>query len=152
MIPCGRGLFHPMGALIFSNETYRETLPIIDASGLPSMAFGNRGAGNWIYDYGTGHVQDSTSSISNIMSSSLFQAEIDKYINFWNTEFAPLATIGYKVRDFSDKIWCSTLTDQNSGWSQRVHYVGIRLAVRERISAPTPSLRPRYGPLRIWRC
>ena len=30
--------------------------------------------------------------------NALFKAEIDKYTNFWNTKFAPIATIGYKVR------------------------------------------------------
>jgi len=84
-----------MGALLFSNQTYRETLPIIDASGLPSMPFGNGGGEDWLYDYKTGHVQHDASSSFNT-SSPLFQAEIDKYTNFWNTEFAPLATIGYK--------------------------------------------------------
>lgn len=92
-----------MGALLFSNQTYRETLPIIDASGLPSMPFGNGGGEDWLYDYKTGHVQHDASSSFNT-SSPLFQAEIDKYTNFWNTEFAPLATIGYKVRTFSDWI------------------------------------------------
>jgi hypothetical protein len=97
-----------MGALLFSNETYQNTLPIIDASGLPSFPFGNDEDDTWLYDYKTGHVQESTSS--NMTSSPLFQAEINKYINFWNTEFAPLASIGYKVRNFSDEVLYWPLT------------------------------------------
>jgi len=128
-----------MGALLYSNETYRETLPIIDASGLPSMAFGN-GGDTWLYDYQTGHAQLSTTSITNTTSSSLFQAEIDKYTNFWNTEFAPLATIGYKVK-VTDEILDSKLTNLHTGRSQGVYDVNIRLAVRKRISSSTSSLR-----------
>lgn len=120
-----------MGALLFSNETYRETLPLIDASGLPSLPFGNGEHDTWLYEYQTGHVQHSTSSISNTTSSPLFQAEINKYINFWNTEFAPLATIGYKARNLSDMVPWFTLTGQNAGWSQGLHDVGIRLVARE---------------------
>jgi hypothetical protein len=85
-----------MGALFFSNETYRETLPIIDASGLPSIPF-NHNTKNWLYEYKSGHIQRSNSSISKLTSHHSFQAEIDRYIHFWKTEFAPLATIGYKV-------------------------------------------------------
>ncbi|KAJ7753032.1 FAD/NAD-P-binding domain-containing protein [Mycena olivaceomarginata] len=56
-----QGLFHPMGALLYSNQTYRETLPVIDASGVSSFAF------------------------------RLFKEEIERYTTFWNTEFAPKA-------------------------------------------------------------
>lgn len=114
-----------MGALLFSNETYQNTLPIIDASGLPSLPFGTGEDDTWLYDYKTGHVQESTSSITNITSNSLLQVEIDKYINFWNTEFAPLASIGYKVRNFSDEVLYWILIGQNSGWSQGIHDVSI---------------------------
>jgi hypothetical protein len=86
-----------MGALFFMNETYRETLPIIDASGLSATSFSNN-MQDWLFDSKSGHVQQATSSWSNLTKSPLFQAEIDRYINFWNTEFAPLAVIGYKVR------------------------------------------------------
>jgi hypothetical protein len=89
------GLFHPLGAILFSNETYRQSLPIIDASGLTSMEFGHT-TKNWYYDYKTGHVKRSTTSLSELTKSHLFKAEIDRYIHFWTTEFAPLASIGYK--------------------------------------------------------
>ena len=84
-----------MGALFFMNETYRETLPIIDASGLSATSLSNN-LKDWLFDSKSGHVQQT--SLSSLTKSPLFQAEINRYINFWNTEFAPLAVIGYKVR------------------------------------------------------
>ena len=92
-------MVHPIGALIFTNETYRETLPIIDASGVSAIPFANISDGkNWLYDPESGYVQQAESSLSNLTKSPLFQAEIDRYIKFWNTEFAPVAVVGYKVR------------------------------------------------------
>jgi hypothetical protein len=67
------------------------------------MPFGNGGNGTWLYDYKTGHVQHSTLSITTATLSPLFQAELKKYTHFWNTKFAPLASIGYKVKKFLDK-------------------------------------------------
>jgi hypothetical protein len=99
-----------MGALLFANETYRETLPIIDASGLPSMPFVNGGNTTFLYDYKTGLVEHSATTIPTLTSSSSFQAEIGRYTNFWNTKFAPLATIGYKAGRIPDDILYSNLT------------------------------------------
>jgi hypothetical protein len=67
------------------------------------MPFGNGGNNTWLYDYKTGHLQHSTLSLTSATTNALFQAEIKKYTKFWNTKFAPLATIGYKVRKFSDE-------------------------------------------------
>ena len=88
-----------MGALFLSNETYRETLPIIDGSGLSAIPFANFSDGNnWLYDPQSDYVQQAKWSLLTLTKSPLFQAEIDRYIKFWNTEFAPLAVVGYKVR------------------------------------------------------
>ena len=87
-----------MGAAFFSNETYREALPIIDASGLSAILFSNFSNGNeWLYDAKSGSVQKSA-QLSTVTKSPLFKAEIDRYTKFWKTEFAPLAVVGYKVR------------------------------------------------------
>jgi len=87
-----------MGALLFTNETYRETLPIIAVSGVPAIPFSFSDQKNWLYDPESGHVQQAELSLTNLAKSPNFQAEIDRYIEFWNTEFAPLAIVGYKVR------------------------------------------------------
>jgi hypothetical protein len=86
-----------MGALLYSNATYSETLPIINAVGVPSMPFGYKSS-LWLYDWKTGHVQQENLSLSSLTNNPLFKAEIDKYINFWNTTFIKTASIGYKVR------------------------------------------------------
>ena len=88
-----------MGALLFENKTYHETLPIVDASGLSVIPFTNISDGrNWLYDLESGHVQQAESSILNLTKTPKFQAEIKRYVEFWNTEFKPLAVVGYKVR------------------------------------------------------
>lgn len=127
MTELSRGLFHPLGAILFSNETYRQSLPIIDASGLTSMEFGHT-TKNWYYDYKTGHVKRSTASLSELTKNHLFKAEIDRYIHFWTTEFAPLASIGYKVhihKNFLTDILIYFLT---TGWCRRVYDVYLALA------------------------
>jgi hypothetical protein len=86
-----------LGALLYSNETYRETLPVINAAGLPSSPFGYNSS-LWLYDWRTGHVEQQSSSLATLTQNSLFQAEIEKYTHFWNTKFAQTATVGYKVR------------------------------------------------------
>jgi hypothetical protein len=86
-----------LGALLFSNETYRETLPVIDASGLPSFPFAYTSK-QWLFDWRTGFVEESGMLISELTKTPLFKQEIDSYINFWNTEFAPQVSIGYRVR------------------------------------------------------
>ena len=95
-----------MGALLFTNETYRETLPIIDASGITAMPAANPGNNTWLYDYEHG-TQRGISSIPNITSDPVFQAEIDRYTSFWNDEFAPFISIGYKVREDSQILFYS---------------------------------------------
>jgi hypothetical protein len=117
-----------MGAAFFSNETYRETLPIIDASGLPAIPFSNFSNGNeWLYDPKSGSVGQSK-VLPTMTKSPLFQAEVDRYTNFWKTEFAPLAVVGYKVRvvlcDFSVSE-CFSLILGGVEWCQGVYVVGF---------------------------
>lgn len=92
-----RGLFHPMGALLYSNQTYRETLPVIDASGVSSFAFGYTSP-EWLYDWRNGYTEEVSTPLSELTANELFKEEIERYTTFWNTEFAPKAVIGYKAR------------------------------------------------------
>ena len=87
--------FHPLGALLYTNTTYRETLKIIDTVGVPSVPFlGN--LPKWDYDWKTGALQPApilTSAFNETLAS-----ELPRYISFWETEFAPnLTSIGYKA-------------------------------------------------------
>ncbi|KAJ7681404.1 FAD/NAD-P-binding domain-containing protein [Mycena rosella] len=90
-----QGLFHPMGALLYSNQTYRETLPVIDASGVSSFAFGYTSP-EWLYDWRNGYTEEVSTPLSELTANELFKEEIERYTTFWNTEFAPKAVIGYK--------------------------------------------------------
>ncbi|PSR74075.1 hypothetical protein PHLCEN_2v10147 [Hermanssonia centrifuga] len=102
--------FHPMGALLFSNETYTETLPIILKSGLPFQPFAYTSKG-WLFDWRTGVVNESPVSAADVYP--LLKPDIDRYIEFWNSNIGPnLTTIGYKngipseyTVSFSDWLW-----------------------------------------------
>ncbi len=84
-----------MGALLFSNETYTETLPIILKSGLPFQPFAYTSKG-WLFDWRTGVVNESPVSAADVYP--LLKPDIDRYIEFWNANIGPnLTTIGYKV-------------------------------------------------------
>lgn len=90
-----RGIYHPMGALLFANETYTQTLPIIDASGVLSTPFS--------YDiplvlyHDNGFTLQSPLTLSSLTKQPKFAAEIVKYNQLWNETFAPTMAIGYTV-------------------------------------------------------
>ncbi|KAJ7505772.1 FAD/NAD-P-binding domain-containing protein [Mycena galericulata] len=90
-----QGLFHPMGALLYSNETYREALPVIDASNVSSFAFAYTSP-DWLYDWRSGYTKEMPIPMSELTANELFRKEIERYTIFWNLEFAPKAVIGYK--------------------------------------------------------
>ncbi|KAJ3158112.1 hypothetical protein HDU86_003064 [Geranomyces michiganensis] len=90
-----QGLFHPLGALLFANETYVNTLPLIDASGVLATPF-TYSFKNWLYEWHTGHVEEQKESIKATTDRAIFRAQINKYIDFWNAEFKPTISIGYK--------------------------------------------------------
>lgn len=86
------GTYHPLGALLFSNQTYTETLKIINPSGVKSVPF-NPGA-LWLYDYMTGaSVQQAAPSAAFV---TLLISELQRYALLWQT-FAPYSGVGYKV-------------------------------------------------------
>ncbi|KAF9067224.1 hypothetical protein BDP27DRAFT_1329187, partial [Rhodocollybia butyracea] len=89
-----KGQYHPMGALLFENETYTQTMPIVNASGVQSTPFS--------YDiplviyHNDGTTQVSPIPLSEMTKLPQFKAEIDKYNLLWN-QSAPNLTIGYTV-------------------------------------------------------
>ncbi|KAJ7114388.1 hypothetical protein C8R44DRAFT_832939 [Mycena epipterygia] len=89
------GLFHPMGALLYWNQTYRETLPVIDVSDVSSFAFGYTSP-EWLYDWRNGYTEEVSTPLSELTPNELFKEEIERYTTFWNTQFTPKAVIGYK--------------------------------------------------------
>ncbi|KAF9067228.1 hypothetical protein BDP27DRAFT_1296459 [Rhodocollybia butyracea] len=87
-----KGQYHPMGALLFANETYKETLPIINASGVQSTPFSYDIPLVIYHDDGT--TQKYTIKLSQVTKLPQFAAEIDKYNLLW-AQSAPNLTIGY---------------------------------------------------------
>ena len=87
--------FHPLGALLFTNGTYREALKIINKVEVPAVPFLD-GMPRWAYDYLSGAVQP----VPNVsaLSTVVLIEEIARYSLFWATEFSPLySSVGYKV-------------------------------------------------------
>ncbi len=96
-----------MGALIYSNATYTETLKIIDQSGVPSYQFGYA-AKPWLFDWRTGVVTLAQSSLADLYP--LLKPDIDRYTQFWNANIGPhWGSIGYRVRTLDDQSHSQTV-------------------------------------------
>ena len=84
-----------MGALFFVNETYQQTLPIIEASGVLSAPFS--------YDiplvlyYDDGESLQFPVKFSDLTRQVHFAAEISRYEQVWKQTFAPTMAMGYTV-------------------------------------------------------
>ncbi|PVH85846.1 FAD/NAD(P)-binding domain-containing protein [Cadophora sp. DSE1049] len=84
--------FHPLGALLFSNASYPETLKVIETSGVPAVPFvtGQR----WLYDVPTGSLALSPAISSEF--ATLVGQEFQRYAVYWTTIFAPYSALRYK--------------------------------------------------------
>ncbi|KAE9385816.1 hypothetical protein BT96DRAFT_1026466 [Gymnopus androsaceus JB14] len=83
-----------MGALIFTNQTYSNTLPLILEAGLPiSPALSPGPSANWSYwQYSPGveGAQNVTETpLPNVVELIGIAAEVADYTLLWNTQFAP---------------------------------------------------------------
>ena len=89
--------YHPLGALLYSNGTYTETVKVIDAMGVSSVEISpQRGAGmDWEYDYKTGKF-DKMSGL-NFITQGVLDLEVKRYNKLWNEEFKQYAIVGFKV-------------------------------------------------------
>ncbi|KAI0083271.1 hypothetical protein BDY19DRAFT_900543 [Irpex rosettiformis] len=89
--------YHPLGALLFTNETYHETLPIIEASGLPITP----GIAPPVWQrYAYGPSEDAIFVTEYPSPSEAEELEIAqemlRYKTYWEETFAPTYTaIGY---------------------------------------------------------
>ena len=83
-----RTIFHPLGAVIFTNETYRNTLPLILASGAPILTDYNTYTA---YTYGPGGDADKVARASKPNQEQVEQVteEYNRYVSYWMTVFAP---------------------------------------------------------------
>jgi hypothetical protein len=91
-----RGGFHPLGALLFSNATYTETVKVVDIAKVPIYPFSSTGGGiGYSYNWTTG-VTMPVPAISAQFQAAL-SGEIGRYIQLWHQVFEPISGIGYKV-------------------------------------------------------
>lgn len=83
-------IFHPLGALFFTNDTYTQTRKIIDLVGQP-IAF-DLGTDEYIYSV----VNGSISAAANVSTAEqlLIVEEIYRYIALWELEFGNNSGLG----------------------------------------------------------
>ncbi|KAI0683359.1 hypothetical protein BC835DRAFT_1296206 [Cytidiella melzeri] len=110
------GVYHPLGALLFTNQTYVNTLPLIEAANLP-LTPGISMPNGWQYwQYGPGAAATNVTQMPAVTpeEEALIAAELVKYTAQWTLEFAPLYTsLRYKhgvPKEFTVPIadWLST--------------------------------------------
>ncbi|KAF2131454.1 FAD/NAD(P)-binding domain-containing protein [Dothidotthia symphoricarpi CBS 119687] len=90
------GIFHPLGAAFFSNESYPETLKFLNETNVTSEPFFLSGAReSYRYDYVSGAI-DITPPTPLTFASAL-RSEIPRYTTLWNERFAPISAVNYKL-------------------------------------------------------
>ncbi|KAJ3752611.1 FAD/NAD-P-binding domain-containing protein [Lentinula raphanica] len=92
--PVHRTTYHAMGAIIFTNLSYSNTLPLILEAGLPlSPALSPGPSANWTYwnfSPGAGGAQNVTPQpVPDAGEIAAIEVEVEKYTQWWNTEFQP---------------------------------------------------------------
>jgi len=90
-----RGIFHPLGAAFFSNATYTETVKIIDESGVPIESFSLASSRQaFQFNITTGITEPYLALPPQALPA--VAAEIPRYIQLWNRDFAPYSVVNYK--------------------------------------------------------
>ncbi|KAI0743306.1 hypothetical protein BC629DRAFT_1585253 [Irpex lacteus] len=87
-------IYHPLGALFFTNQTYVNTVALIDAANVPitpGISMSN-GWQHWLY--GPGASAYNVTRMPNVTAAqtALVAAEYARYIAEWAVEFEPLYT------------------------------------------------------------
>lgn len=90
-----QGIFHPLGAAFFSNASYPETLKVIDESGVSIEEFALAGARQQFQFNITTGITEPVPALST-QALQLLAAEIPRYAQLWNRDFAPISTTSYK--------------------------------------------------------
>jgi hypothetical protein len=85
--------FHPLGALIFFNETYVETLKIIEQTTVIATEQ-HVGPPQWVYDWTDGDI--SAGPKFTAAQEALLLVEVERYSVFWDTVYHPISDIGYR--------------------------------------------------------
>lgn len=92
-----RGIFHPLGAAFFSNDSYSETVKVIQKSGVAIEEFALAGARQMYRFNITTGVSEAVPALTQ-RELQLAGAELPRYIQLWKRDFEPINNAGYKVR------------------------------------------------------
>ncbi|KAI0087476.1 FAD/NAD-P-binding domain-containing protein [Irpex rosettiformis] len=84
-------VYHPMGALIFTNKTWVHTLPLIRAAGLP-LSPGPTPSHRMLYGAGPAASNVVPSPPMTDSQRAVISAELANYAAYWMSEFAPKYT------------------------------------------------------------
>lgn len=85
--------FHPLGALIFFNETYRETLKIIEQTTVEATEQ-HVGPPQWVYNWTDGDISAGPEFTAEQVA--LLILEVGRYKLFWDTVYYPISDVGYR--------------------------------------------------------
>jgi hypothetical protein len=91
-----RGIFHPLGAAFFSNASYQETVKVVDTSGVSIEEFKLAGARQQFRFNETTGATEAVPALSGLPLQAV-AAEIPRYIQLWNQQFAPYSVTSFKV-------------------------------------------------------
>ncbi|KAI0799681.1 FAD/NAD-P-binding domain-containing protein [Irpex lacteus] len=89
-----QSIYHPLGALLFTNQTYVNTIPLINAANVP-ITPGISMPNGWQYWlYGPGESANNVTRMPNVTATqtALIAAEYARYVAEWAVEFALLYT------------------------------------------------------------
>ncbi|KAI0341060.1 FAD/NAD-P-binding domain-containing protein [Trametopsis cervina] len=86
-----QSIFHPMGALLFTNQTYKDTLPLVRAANLPLTPGVSQPNGWQYWLYGPDAQASNVTKMppASDAETALVIAEIARYTVEWEAEFAP---------------------------------------------------------------
>lgn len=87
------GYFHPLGAVLFEEDTYVETMKWIKQTGVPYNATGS--TEDWYFDWKTGASGQTPPTPKDVQTALVL--EYRRYAEFWNAHFKSLNVAGYKV-------------------------------------------------------
>lgn len=85
--------YHPLGAVIFENQSYPETLKVISQTNVTATYFKDLEP-KWTYDWQNGSIGEYKSLT--LPQKLQLAIEVSKYSFFWYTTFKPISGIGYR--------------------------------------------------------
>ncbi len=139
--------FHPLGALLFSNGTYKESLKIIDASGVPAVTF--MPGQTWDYNYTTGVTVKAPPITASF--AQLVGQEFQRYAQYWATVFAPYSALRYKV-SWNTAICQDAYLPLMPEWgSHRIYSLYRPVASKQQLPGVTGSVCPSHVCVWLWR-